>query len=210
MATETEKIRLGSGKLFMIESTDTVPDVLEICVDANRVGDIKGGAELVYTETTVVEKDDLGRRSKIVTTDEEATLKAGLLTWCGTTIQKLIDRCKSVVEGNRRVTKIGGVGNAQGKYYVICFWHEDPQDGDLYVLIVGRNSAGLTLAFATDKGAVVEPTFKAIPHDDEGTLIQLVEMLPEANEAAAASVTDGEEATEPAADPTGEDETSEV
>ena len=32
-----------------------------------------------------------------------------------------------------------------------------------------------TLTFATDEGTVVEPEFKALPHDADGTLIELIE-----------------------------------
>lgn len=60
----------------------------------------------------------------------------------------------------KRTTKIGGAGNAQGGYYAICFAHEDPTDGDLWILIKGRNTAGATLTFAADEGTVVEPEFK--------------------------------------------------
>ena len=55
------------------------------------------------------------------------------------------------------------------------FHHEDKIDGDLYVVIVGRNTAGLTLTFAADAGSTVEPEFTAKPHDDDGTLVVIYE-----------------------------------
>ena len=172
-----EGITLGSGEAFIMEYTGTMPEVAAICVDENRLGWIQGGAELTYSAEPHEEKDDLGLVSKIITTNEEALLKCGLLTWNGETLQKLIDRCKSTTEGGKRVTKIGGAGNSQGGYYAICFHHEDKTDGDLWVLIKGRNTAGVTLTFASDAGTVVEPEFKAMPHDEEGTLIELTEDL---------------------------------
>ena len=168
-------ITLGSGKIYLKAFASTMPTVEDICVDENLLGHIKGGAALEYTEETYEEKDDLGLVSKIITTNEEALLKCGLLTWNGETLQKLIDRCKSTTESGKRVTKIGGAGNTQGGYYAICFHHEDKTDGNLWVLIKGRNTAGATLTFATDAGTVVEPEFKAMPHDDDGTLIELIE-----------------------------------
>ena len=170
-----ENITLGSGKLYLAAFTDTMPTVDTLCVEDNLLGYIKGGAELTYTEETYEEKDDLGLVSKIVTTSEEAILKCGVVTWNGETLKKLVDRCASVTEGGKRVTKIGGAGNAQGGYYAICFAHEDKTDGNLWVLIKGRNTAGLTLTFAADSGTVMEPEFKALPHDDDGTLIELIE-----------------------------------
>ena len=131
---------------------------------------------MLYTEETYEEKDDLGLVSKIITTSEEALLKCGLLTWNGTTLQKLIDRCTVSEDGGKRTIKIGGANNAQGKYYAICFFHEDKADGNVWILIKGKNTAGATLTFAADAGTVLEPEFKAMPQPD-GTLVELVEEI---------------------------------
>ena len=171
-------ITLGSGKIYLQAFADTMPTVETLCVDENLLGYIKGGASLEYSEETYEEKDDLGYVSKIITTTEEAILKCGLLTWNGNTLQNLVDRCSSIESGGKRTTKIGGAGNTQGKYYAICFYHEDKKDGNLWVLIKGRNTAGATLTFAADEGTVIEPEFKALPHDDEGTLVELIEEIP--------------------------------
>ena len=171
-------ITLGSGKLYLQAFSSDMPTVETLCVDENLLGYIKGGASLEYTQETYEEKDDLGFVSKIITTNEEALLKCGLLTWNGKTLQNLIDRCKSTEAAGKRTTKIGGQGNAQGGYYAICFMHEDLVDGNLWILIKGRNTAGATLTFAADSGTVIEPEFKAMPHDDNGTLIELIEEIP--------------------------------
>ena len=175
---DNKTITLGSGKLYLTAFSDSMPTVDTLCVDGNLLGYIKGGASLEYTEETYEEKDDLGYVSKVITTSEEAILKCGLLTWNGTTLKKLIDRCGSTEAAGKRTTKIGGAGNAQGGYYAICFHHEDKTDGDLWILIKGRNTAGATLTFAADSGTVIEPEFKAMPHDDNGTLVELIEEIP--------------------------------
>lgn len=175
-----ETITLGSGKIYLTAFSETMPTVEDICKEANLLGYIKGGASLEYTEEPYEEKDDLGIVSKIITTSEEAILKCGLLTWNGETLTKLINRCKTTEAAGKRTTKIGGAGNAQGGYYAICFHHSDKTDGDLWILIKGRNTAGATLTFATDAGTVIEPEFKAMPHDEDGTLIELIEEIPTA------------------------------
>ena len=177
---DNKTITIGSAIPYLIPYTDTVPSEDDICKDENLLGYIKSGAAVTYTEETYEEKDDLGRVSKIITTTEEALVKLGLITWNGESLQKLVDRCKVTTSAGKRITKIGGAGNAQGKYYVLCLHHPDPVDGDLYVIVVGRNTAGFTLTLATDEGTLIEPEFKAMPQDDDGTLIQLVEMLPAA------------------------------
>ncbi len=172
---DKDKITLGSGRIYVKAYADAMPTVEELCAEENLLGYIKGGASLEYTQETYEEKDDLGMVSKIITTTEEALLKCGILTWNGTTLQKLLDRCQVTEAEGKRTTKIGGAGNAQGGYYAICFKHEDKTDGNLWVLIKGLNTAGMTLTFATDEGTVVEPEFKALPHDEAGTLIELIE-----------------------------------
>ena len=173
-------ITLGSGKIYLQAYSEDMPTVEDLCKEENLLGYIKGGAALEYTEETYEEKDDLGIVSKIITTSEEALLKCGLVTWNGETLTKLIDRCQTTEASGKRTTKIGGAGNAQGGYYAICFHHEDKTDGDLWILIKGRNTAGATLTFAADEGTVVEPEFKAMPHDEAGTLVELIEEIPAA------------------------------
>ncbi len=177
---DNKTITLGSGKIYLQAFSDTMPTVETLCKDENLLGYIKGGAALEYTEETYEEKDDLGFASKIITTSEEAILKCGLLTWNGKTLQNLIERCKTTEASGKRTTKIGGAGNTQGGYYAICFFHEDKTDGNVWILIKGRNTAGATLTFAADAGTVIEPEFKAMPHDDEGTLVEFIEEIPSA------------------------------
>ena len=172
-------ITLGSGKIYAKEFTgDTMPTVDALCVEENRLGYIKSGAALEYTEETYEEKDDLNLVSKIITTNEAAILKCGLITWNGETLQKLVDRCKVNTAAGKRTIKIGGAGNAQGKYYAICFLHEDKIDGNMWVLIKGRNTAGFTITYGTEAGSLIEPEFKALPHDTDGTLVELIEEIP--------------------------------
>lgn len=181
MAKRTgDPITLGSGKLYFQEYTDTVPDfagVKALCVADKRLALIKGGAALEYSQETYEEKDDLGLAAKAITVKEEVKLKCGLLTWTGDTINVLIDHSSVETGSGVRTTKIGGAGHAKGKYYVLVFHHEDNTDGDLWVVIVGRNTAGLSLTFASESGSVLEAEFTAKPHDEDGTLVTVYEEL---------------------------------
>lgn len=175
-----EKIALGSGKLYCTEFTDTIPEDTTIETDTNLLGAIQGGASLEYKPTYYEAKDDLGQVSKTIITDEEATLKSGIMTWCGNTLKKLCSTARVTEAAGVRTVKIGGVGNNDGKKYVIHFLHEDPVDGDIRVTIVGQNQAGFTLAFVKNKETVIDAQFKAQPQDDEGTLILYKEEIPAA------------------------------
>lgn len=167
----TEKIVLGSGKLYVTEFTDTLPEDATIEVESNLIGLIQGGATLAYTPTFYEAKDDLGLVSKKFLTEEVVVLRSGIMTWNGNTIEKLTATARVTEAEGVRTVKIGGIDNYSGKQYVIHFVHTDDVDGDIRITIVGSNEAGFEMAFAKDKETVINAEFKAQPQDKEGTLI---------------------------------------
>lgn len=184
-----ESIVLGSGDLYCTEFEGTdkelpTNEVLE--TEENRLGHIKGGAEIEYAPSFYEAKDDMGKVSKVIITEEEATLKSGIMTWCGTTLQKLCQTARVTEDKakKKRIVKIGGIDNADGKKYILHFVHKDPADGDVRVTIVGNNQAGFTIAFAKDSETVIDAEFKAQPMDKEGTLILYEEDMDVTEEAA--------------------------
>ena len=101
------------------------------------------------------------------------------MTWNGETLKKLVatGRVTEDTKKGIRTVKIGGIDNNDNKSYIIHFVHKDPVDGDVRVTVVGKNTAGFTLAFAKDKETVIDAEFEAAPSDDEGTLILLQEEI---------------------------------
>ena len=167
----TEKIVLGSGKLYVTEFTGTLPESTDIEKNENLIGWIQGGATLQYTPTFYEAKDDLGMVSKKFLTEEEVILRSGVMTWNGDTIAKLTATARVTTDSTTRTVKIGGISNYDGKQYVIHFLHEDAVDGDIRITIVGSNEAGFEMSFAKDQETVINAEFKAQPQDKEGTLI---------------------------------------
>ena len=176
---DAEVITLGSGDLMIKEYTDTMPTYSEFNAETDLLGRIQGGATLEYKGTWYEAKDDTGKAVKVIVTDEEALLKSGILTWNGKTLEKLCSTARVTEENGKRIVKIGGVGNHNGKSYAICFHHTDKTDGDIWVVVRGVNQSGFSLAFAKDKETVIDAEFKCLPQDDEGTLIQYVEEMTE-------------------------------
>lgn len=167
----SERIVLGSGELYCMEYTGTMPEDSAIEIEDNLLGHIQGGATVEYKPTFYTCKDDKGRVQKSVLTDEEALLKSGIMTWVAETLQKLCATGRVTTSGTSRTLKIGGIGNQDGKSYILHFVHIDPEF-EIRLTIVGRNEAGFTLTFAKDKETVVNAEFKAQPKlDKEGTLI---------------------------------------
>ena len=119
----------------------------------------------------------MGKVSKVIITEEEATLKSGVLTWNGNTLKQLCSTARVTETGGIRTVKLGGVGNHDGKSYAICFHHTDKTDGDVWILIRGVNQAGFSLAFAKDKETVIDAEIKCLPMDNEGTLVEYTEEI---------------------------------
>ena len=172
-----ERITLGSGDLMIKEYTDTMPAYTDFSVDTDLLGRIQGGCTIEYKGTWYEAKDDTGKVVKTIITEEEATLKSGVLTWNGKTLAQLCSTAR-VTEGEGiRTVKIGGVGNHNGKSYALCFHHTDKTDGDVWVVVRAVNQGGFSLAFAKDKETVIDAEFKCLPQDTEGTLIEYVEEI---------------------------------
>lgn len=172
---DKDKITLGSGKLFVVEFAGTIPTNEVIEVEENRIGWIKGGAELSYTPEFYTAEDDLGKVKKRTLQSEEVILKSGIMTWNGDTLKKIVSTGSTTIAGGIRTTKIGGTGNYDGKSYVIHFLHEDPIDGNVRVTIVGQNTSGFTMAYAKDSETIIDAEFSALPNDENGTLIIIQE-----------------------------------
>lgn len=177
MKRDAEVITLGSGNLLCKEYTDTMPEYTDFDDETDLLGRIQGGATLEYSGEWYEAKDDTGLVVKTIITDESVTLKSGVLTWNGKTLETLCATARVTEKDGIRIVKIGGIHNRNGKSYAICFHHEDKIDGDVWVVIRGVNQGGISIAFAKDKETVIDAEFKALPQDDEGTLVQYIEEM---------------------------------
>ncbi|MDL2250772.1 hypothetical protein LJC51_08975 [Lachnospiraceae bacterium OttesenSCG-928-J05] len=176
-----ERIILGSADVYIVEFTgkyEEIPDVKTICVEANRMAYIQGGATIEYKPSFYEAKDDTAKIVKSIMTDEEVTLKTGIMTFNGNKFKYLSDTARVTEVAGKRTVKIGGISNRKGSKYAICLHHTDAVDGDIYILVVGNNQAGFSLSFAKDKETVVDAEIKAHPMDGEGTLIYYEELEP--------------------------------
>lgn len=169
-----ERIALGSGKCYVAEFDGTLPTIEELKTEENLFSRVKEGSELEYTTESLTEESDDGVVKKTIITKEDAKLRPGFIVTNSAVVNKLVATGRVKEEDDRTIVKIGGLNNDNGKSYAILFYHEDKKDGDIAVLIVGKNTAGLQLAFKKSAGTILNPEFTAEPQDGEGTLIQIV------------------------------------
>lgn len=177
--TKPDNLTLGSGDLYYKEfnNGDEIPSADELCVEDNYFACLKGGATLTYTAEYYTASDDNGCHKKTILTSEDVTLKTGIAVFNANTLNVLADtgRVTEDTAKKRRTIKIGGLKNAKGKKYIFCFHHPDPVDGDIWIIIVGNNQSGFELAFATDSETVIDAEIKALPQDNDGTLVTYIE-----------------------------------
>lgn len=175
---DAEVITLGSGDLMIKEySGSAMPAYTDFDATTDLLGRIQGGATLEYKGTWYDAKDDSGKAVKTIITEEEATLKSGIITWNGKTLEKLVSTARVSEASGKRTVKIGGTANHNGKSYAICFHHTDKVDGDVWIVIRAVNQGGFSLAFVKDKETVIDAEFKCLPLDEDGTLIEYTEEM---------------------------------
>lgn len=174
---DAEVITLGSGDLMIKEYDGVAPDYTDFKEETDLIGRIQGGATLEYKGEWYEAKDDTGKAVKTILTDEEATLKSGIITWNGKTLKQLSATARVTEKDGIRTVKIGGAGNQDNKSYALCFHHKDKKDGDVWIVIRAVNQGGISLAFAKDKETVIDAEFKCLPMDEEGTLITYSEEI---------------------------------
>lgn len=181
---KTEKvITVGTCTEYLIEYEGTVPefnsraDLDALCIEENQLAYTKSGATITYSKETDELSDDLGKLRKTIMKSDSAKAKFGLFGWTGRTLEKLESTARVTENDGIRVTKIGGLGNDNGKQYMLIMHHQDKQDGDCWWVLVGKNTAGMELAYSVDDGTKVEPEFTADSMDKDGTLVIFIEEI---------------------------------
>jgi len=169
-----DEVILGSGKLYLVEYTSTIPTDGLLEVVGNSVGKIKGGASLEYKPTEYEVVDDNGEVIKRFITKEEATFKSGILTWNLSNLAKLSPGTLTTATGLKTL-KIGSASKSLTNH-VLRFVHTKDDGKELRITMIATAGNGFVLTFAGDKETVVDAMFKAINQTD-GTLVEIKEEI---------------------------------
>ena len=200
MATNTidnsDEIILGSGDLYLVEFSGEIPEDSVIETDANRAGNIKGGATLEYSQSSQTVKCDMGRVKKTIITEEDVKLKTGLITWAQEWIKALIStaRVDTASKAGHRVYKIGGLKNQSKIRHLFRFVHTRDDGRKLRVTVTGKNTGTISLAFNPENPTTVDAEITADTLDKDGTLVILDDEMLQSEAAEAAAQSEGEPA----------------
>ncbi len=168
---ELNKIPLGSMDFYVTEWNGTTPEDSALETEKNMIGRTKNGATIKYGATWYTAESDDGKAKKRRLVGETASISYGAITWNANTISTLIATARVEEKSNKRIAKIGGVTNDNGKRYLIRGVHRDPIDGDIRITGVGVNTGGWESAFKPNSETVIQPTFELDPLDADGTLM---------------------------------------
>lgn len=171
----SDEIILGSGDLYIVEFTGEIPEDAAIEADANRAGNIKGGATLEYSIESQTVQDDKGRVKKTIITKETVTFKTGLMTWVKQYMQALVQtaRIDETTKAGHRIYKLGGLANLNKIRYLWRFVHTRDDGRKLRITVTGKNTGTISLAFQPENETVVDAEITADTLDKEGTLVIL-------------------------------------
>lgn len=172
----TSTVTLGSGDLYIMDFTGEIPEDSQIEVLTNKIGSIKGGAELEYAPESYTVTGDNGMTYKAFITKEEVTFKSGILTWNLDVLDKLtmggeLTDGTDSSEQPIRILKIGKNGSSAIKQVLIRFVHSIDARNKVRMTMVGSPTAGFTLAFNPEEETVIDAEFTALSQDD-GTLVK--------------------------------------
>lgn len=176
---KNEEIIIGGGELYMmLFDGTTIPEDSVIEAEANRAGNIKGGAKLTYSGSSQSVSSDNGKVKATILTEEVVKLVTGMLTWTQSWFEHLISTARlDTSVGGRRRYKIGGLANQHRKRYLLRFVHKKPDGRAVRITISGPNTGEVSIAFDNESPATTDAEITAEPLDAEGTLVIFDEEL---------------------------------
>lgn len=167
----TSTVTLGSGDLYIMDFAGSIPQDTEIEVTTNKIGSIKGGAELEYAPESYTVMGDNGMTYKAFITKEEVTFKSGILTWNLDVLSKLTMGGELTTESDKKVLKIGKNGSSSIKQVLIRFVHSIDSKNKVRMTMIGSPTSGFTLSFNPEEETVIDAEFSALSQED-GTLVK--------------------------------------
>lgn len=192
----SDEIILGSGDLYLCEFTNEIPEDSEIEKEDNRAGNIKGGASLEYSISSVTVEDDKGRVKKTILTKEDVKFKTGLITWIEKWFQALIPtaRVDTTTKTGHRIIKLGGLSKQSKTKWLYRFVHTRDDGRKLRITVTGKNTGTVSLKFDAENPTTVDAEVTAESLDSEGTLVIYDdELLASSTQTVAQTDAEGEE-----------------
>ena len=174
MSVNTNTVTLGSGDLYILDYEGSIPEDSAIETLENKIGSIKGGAELEYSPESYAVTGDDGRTYKSFITKEEVKFKSGVLTWNLDVLSKLCMGGELTKDDSQNIAtlKIGKNTSSSIKQVLLRFVHKLDGEKAIKMTMIGSPSAGFTLSFNPEEETVIDAEFSALSQTD-GTKVTI-------------------------------------
>lgn len=158
-----DEIILGAGELYLYEFTDkAMPTHEEIETDLHNVGHCSGGFAMEYKPKKYDVKNQYGRTVKSFITEEEITVKTGILTWNLENLA-LVSTAKFVEDKAKGVRTLTFGGGGSLKNVLLRFVHIKEDGKKIRFTMVGNAGNGFKIDFS-DKELTVDAELTAIEY----------------------------------------------
>lgn len=157
---DKNEIMLGSGEIYMMEFTgEKIPDHATLEADDNNVGYCNSGFKIDYKPKKYDVKNQYGRVVKSFITDEQISVKTGIITW---DLDKLalLSTAKITEDTEKKIKKLTFGGGGSLKTVLLRFVH-DENGKKLRFTMVGQGGNGFGLDFG-DKETTINAELQGI------------------------------------------------
>ncbi|WGX77590.1 hypothetical protein QJS64_20230 (plasmid) [Paraclostridium bifermentans] len=157
---DKNEIMLGSGEIYMMEFTgEKIPEHATLEVDENNVGYCNSGFKIDYKPKKYDVKNQYGRVVKSFITDEQISVKTGIITW---DLDKLalLSTAKITEDAEKKIKKLTFGGGGSLKTVLLRFVH-DENGKKLRFTMIGQGGNGFGLDFG-DKETTINAELQGI------------------------------------------------
>lgn len=157
---DKNEIMLGSGEIYMMEFTgDKIPEHATLEADENNVGYCNSGFKIDYKPKKYDVKNQYGRVVKSFITDEQISVKTGIITW---DLDKLalLSTAKITEDAEKKIKKLTFGGGGSLKTVLLRFVH-DENGKKLRFTMIGQGGNGFGLDFG-DKETTINAELQGI------------------------------------------------
>lgn len=157
---DKNEIMLGSGEIYMTEFTgDKIPEHATLEADENNVGYCNSGFKIDYKPKKYDVKNQYGRVVKSFITDEQISVKTGIITW---DLDKLalLSTAKITEDAEKKIKKLTFGGGGSLKTVLLRFVH-DENGKKLRFTMIGQGGNGFGLDFG-DKETTINAELQGI------------------------------------------------
>lgn len=172
-----KEVQVGAGKVYVQKFVDTIPEDSALEVNANLIGDTKGGITFSYSVEKNEIINDLGEIVDSAISKEIVKAKFGMMSQDASDLEKLCSTATVTKADSLITTEIGGSSNENADKWIVRFVHTSKTDKVTRYTILGKVEDGFSLPYALGEATVIDCEFTGYKLDEKGTLLKVTQTV---------------------------------